>query len=93
MPYTVTGSMTFSNQANRDAALTRINAAITGLMWIGFLTALPAGVTTSGTTVINISLRVTNDDETTAANIAKSILDAAVSSNRHTSGYIGVNKT
>jgi hypothetical protein len=60
---------------------------------LGMATALPAGVNTSGTTVLTISIVITEDTDSVATGIAKTILDALVLSNRHTSGYLAVNKT
>ena len=93
MPYSVTGPATFSSQANRDAALSRVNSAIAGMAWTGYTTVFSAGVTTSGTTALNISIAITDNSDTTAAAVCKAVLDALVLTNRHTSGYIGVNKT
>jgi hypothetical protein len=93
MPYTVTGSATFSSQANRDAAQTRVNSAIAGMAWAGYSSAFTAGVTTSGTTILNISIAITDNSDVTAANVLKAVIDALVLTNRHTSGWVGINKT
>ena len=93
MPYTITGSVTYSSQTNRDAALSRVTTALSGVDWSAFATpTLPAGILSSGTLSITVSI-VTLDGDSLAASTMKSILDAFVSSNRHTSGFLAVNKT
>lgn len=91
MAYIITSSTTFSSQANRDAALTRVNNALSGETYTNRATTLAAGVTTSGTTVLNISIEVSSDPGI-AGTVGSAVLSALVASNRHTSGYVGVNK-
>lgn len=91
MAYVITGTLTFSTQANRDAALTRINTALSGYSYTNLATIFSAGVATPTTTTITISIQDGTDDQV-AASIAKSIYDAAVATNRHTLGYLSVNK-
>ena len=92
MAYTITGTLTFSTQTNRDAALSRINTALSSYTYSNVSTAFAAGVATPTTTTITISIQDGTDDVLAGA-IAKAIYDAAVSSNRHTSGFLSVNKT
>ena len=91
MPYNITGSVTFSSQANRDAALTRVNTALSSYALTNVATVYPAGVNTSGTTAITISLQDGNDGEFTKS-AADAIMSALVQSNRHTSGTLSVNR-
>ncbi len=91
MTYTITGTLTFSTQANRDAALTRLNSALASYSYTNISTLFSAGVTTPTTTTITISIQ-DGEDGTTAAAMAKALYDAAVAANRHTSGYLSVNK-
>lgn len=91
MAYIITGTLTFSTQANRDAALTRIQTALQGYSYTNLATAgFGAGVLTPTTTTITISIQ-DGVDGTTAAAISKAIYDAAVSTNRHSSGYLSIN--
>lgn len=89
--YTITGTVIYSSQANRDAALTRVNTALVGQSYTNVATSLPAGVNTSGTTGLSVSIQI--PDDTLAGSTMKLILDAMVAVNRQTSGYIGVNRT
>lgn len=88
MAQMITGTATFSSQANRDAALTRVNAVISSYS----LTAIPAvgfsaGVTTPTTTTMSVSFTDLALDGQIAA---KAIYDAWVQSNRHTSGWLAL---
>jgi response regulator of citrate/malate metabolism len=87
----ITGTLTFSTQANRDAALTRINTAIAPYSYTTVATTFAAGITTPTTTTITVSIDGF-EDAATAATVAKALYDAAVSVNRHTSGYLSVSK-
>lgn len=91
MAYTITGTLTFSSQANRDAALTRLNTALVGYSYTNWASAFTAGITTPTTTTITISIQDGEDGENAKA-IAEALKAAAVSVNRHTSGYLSVNK-
>jgi hypothetical protein len=86
----VVASLTYSSATNRNSALTRINSALSGYTYVDFDTSLPPGINTSGTTGITISIDV--EDRDTAFDLAKAIYDASVQSNRHTSGYLSVNR-
>ena len=97
MPYIITGTATFSSQANRDAAVTRVNTAIAPYVSAGTISpfATPgfsAGLNTPTTTTMTVSYSVGTED-TTAATVAKAVYDAWIASNRHTVGYLSVNKT
>ena len=91
MAYTITGTLTSSTQANRDAALGRINTAMSSYNYTAIATAFTAGVATPTTTTITISIQDGTDDQM-ASGLANAIYNAATSSNRHTSGYLSVNK-
>lgn len=85
----ITGVLTYSSVANRDAALTRINTALVGYTYVNFTSAAGTGLSTSGNSV-NISIQV--DDLNLAFDIARAVYDAAVSTNRQTSGWFSVNR-
>lgn len=89
MPYIITGTVTFSSQANRDAALARVNTAVSGLSVTNITTVFSPGINTPNTTSITFSLQDGADDQTASA-IGTAILNALVASNRHTSGYLSV---
>lgn len=92
MPYIITGTATFSTQANRDAALTRVNNALASFSYSNLATpGFSAGIQTPTTTTITISIQDGVSD-TTAAALAKAIYDAWTSSNRHSSGFLSINK-
>ena len=91
MPYIIAGTVTFSSQANRDAALTRVNAVLPGFTYSNVATAFNGGINTPNTTTITFSLSVGVDGDA-ASTLGKAIYDALVQSNRHTSGYLSVNK-
>lgn len=94
MPYIITGTATFSNQANRDAALARVNTAISSYPQLSAYTTpgFSAGVATPTTTTMTVSF-IDGTDDATAAAIAKAIYDAWVASNRHTQGFLSINRT
>lgn len=91
MAYIITGTLTFSSQANRDAARTRINTALASHAFSTRTTVFPGGVNNSGTTIITISLDAGGDSSAALA-LSKDIYDAAVQSNRPSAGYLSVNK-
>jgi len=88
MQYLLAGSVTFSSQTNRDAALTRVNSALLSYSYTVGTSVFPSGVNTSGTTVITFSL-IFNDIDT-ANSCLGSVMAALTASNRHTSGWLSV---
>lgn len=92
MAYIITANLVFSSQSNRDAARTRIDAAVAAHNVVNRATALTAGITNPTTTSITISIQTAIEDGDEAAALGRSIYDAAVVSNRHTSGYLSVNR-
>lgn len=90
MTYSITGSVTFQNQSQRDAAMTRVGTAMSGFTYVNATTSLPAGINTSGTTIITISIE-DGDDGVTAKTMADALFNALVQTNRHTSGWVSVN--
>ena len=90
MPYIITATLTYSSQANRDAARTRIDSAIAGLPLSALATALAAGINNPTTTTITISMR-DGLDATTASDAANAIYNASTQTNRHISGYLSIN--
>ena len=91
MAYTITGTMTYSSQANRDAARTRLDTALSLMSYTNFTSVIGTGVANSGTTVINVSISLGDAVSATAAEAMGAVLSAATASNRHTSGYLAVN--
>ena len=91
MPYIITGSVTFGSQANRDAAITRVNTALSGYSLTAYATQFPAGLNTPTTTTITFSYK-DGEDGGTAGTVGNALLSALVSVNRHTSGWVSVNK-
>jgi hypothetical protein len=89
---TVTANLTFSSQANRDAAVGRVNAALAGVPYSprqNYLT--PAGgVVLPTSTTLQISIQV--DESVDADEVARALFDAITSGTRHTAGWISVNK-
>lgn len=92
MAYTITGTFTFSTQANRDAAKTRLDTALFAYSYTNFASVFTAGIALPNTTTLTVSIQDGNT-ESTAMAMSKAILDAIVASNRHTAGYLSVNKT
>lgn len=88
--YVITGTVTFSSQANRDAALTRVNNAVSGFTYTNVATVFTGGINTPNTTTITFSI-VAGENQTDAATLTKTIYDALTSANRQTSGYLSVN--
>ena len=91
MPYLITGSVKFASQANRDAALTRVNTALSGESFTNVTTTVGTGIAASGTVDITISIQDGNDGET-ARLLRNLIYNALVQSNRHTLGWVSVNR-
>jgi hypothetical protein len=92
MPYYITGTATFSSQANRDAARTRADTAVSGLSYVAeAVGSLVAGLTNPTTTTTTVSVRV-DGTAAEAYTMSQAILNAWVLSNRHTSGWIGISK-
>ena len=95
MPYTITGTATFSSQANRDSARTRLDTALLAYSLVNTATvAFSAGITQPTTTTMTVSFTV--PDGTDAGLVAKAIYDAWIGTGgaaRHTLGYLSVNKT
>lgn len=89
MPYIITGTATFSSQANRDAARTRLDAAIATYNLINVTTVFNPGITHPTTTTMTISVDVDGHDP---GAVHKSIYDAWVASNRPVTCYLSVNK-
>jgi hypothetical protein len=92
MAYIITGTATFSNQNNRDSALGRVNTALAGysitdIQTLGFT----AGINTPTSTTMTISISC-GDDDNVCAEISKAIYGAWTQSNRHTQGYLSMNK-
>lgn len=85
----ITGQLTYSSTANRDAALTRITTALAPYTYEAILTSQLGGITTVGNAV---SISIVLDDRDTAFDAAKAIYDAAVTTTRHTAGYLSVNR-
>lgn len=89
--YTITGTVTYSSQANRDAARTRLDTALSAFTYAGFTSGIGTGVTNSGTTAIIVSIESTIDGIETASALANSLSTALTSTNRWTSGALSVN--
>lgn len=92
MAYVITSNLTYSSQAFRDAARTRIDAVIAAHNVLNRATIFPGGVTNPTTTTIAISIETAINDASVSGTLAREIYDAATSSNRHSSGWISVNK-
>lgn len=92
MVFIITGILTYASQANRDAALSRINTALGSYGYTNRTTAMGSGVGTSGTLSIIFSIQLNSTMPSNADAAANAIFNAASSSNRHTSGYIAVNQ-
>lgn len=88
MAYVITGTATFSTQARRDAARTRVDAAIAAFSFINRSTVFTAGITHPTTTTMTVSI----ETDVNPGELGKAIYDAWVQSNRHDSGYLSVNK-
>lgn len=90
MAYRLTGLVTYSSQAFRDAARTRANTALSAFTYTNYTNAVGTGVTNVGTTQISFAIDVGSNDDV-ANNIKNALYAALTSSNRHTSGWISVN--
>lgn len=88
MTHIITGTVTFSNQSTRNAALTRVNDAVSGFTYENVATVFSAGINTPNTTTITFSLQ----SEEAPGTIFDAIMTALVSGTRHTSGYVSMNK-
>lgn len=86
----ITGTATFSSQTNRDNAYSRMTTALASLSYTPFTSTLGAGVSTSGTTNIIVSIEVPDVD--TGTDVAQAIYDSWTSSNRQSAGYLSVNR-
>jgi hypothetical protein len=92
MTYLITGTATFSTQTNRNSALTRVNAVLAGYQVTDQATlGFDAGVNTPTTTTMTISISCGNDDAM-CAQLGRDIYTAWTQSNRHTQGYLSINK-
>jgi hypothetical protein len=66
-----TGNITYSNQTTRNAAVTAINNVLASYPEVtGTASAFPAGVATSGTTVLTFSLSVPDSTDIEAFRVA-----------------------
>lgn len=89
---TVTANLTFSSQANRDAAVGRVNSALTGVPYSprqNYLTAI-GGVVLPTSTTLQVSIEV--GEGTDADEVAASLFAAIISGTRPTAGWVSVNK-
>lgn len=94
MVYIITGTATFSSQANRDAARTRLDSALLSYSLSSYGTTFTAGIAQPTTTTMTVSFSF-DGDAATAATAAKSIYDAWIGTGgtvRHTQGFLSVNK-
>lgn len=90
--HTITGTVTYSSQANRDAALTRVNTALTGLTYTNIATTFGAGILTPTTTTITFSLQIITTDDDEVRIFRRAIYDALTATNRQTSGWLSSNR-
>lgn len=88
----ITGTATFNNQTNRDAAYSRMNTALVGVSYTPFSSTIGNGITQPTTTTIIISIEVPDVD--TGIDTANSIYDAWTSNSnaRNSSGFLSVNR-
>jgi hypothetical protein len=94
MAYTITGTATFSSTAFRDAALSRVQTAVASYTYNNVATpGFSAGIQTPTATTLTVSIQNGNDDSAAAAALAKAIYDAWTASNRHSSGFLSINRT
>lgn len=92
MAYIITAQLTFSSSTNRSNAQTRVNNAIGIYNFFNRDTLLTTGGVSGSGSILNISIQAASDDHNEVRDIAQAIYDAAVASNRHTSGFMSVNK-
>lgn len=93
MTYTITGTATYASQANRDAARTRVDTAMSGYGVGNATTVFSAGINNPTTTTMTVSVQILTEDPALASEIQKAIYDAWTLTNRNTSGYLSVSKT
>lgn len=86
--YYIVGICTFSSQANRDSARTRVDTAIAGVTFTNVTTVFTPGVNNPTTVTITVSIQLDIDDSTVAAAAHKAIYDAIIASNRPTTCYL-----
>lgn len=89
MAYIVTASVTFASQANRDAAITRVNTAISSYNKVNVATAFSAGIATPTSTTMTVSMESLEPPGV----LTNAIWAAMTSTGRPTSGFISLNKT
>lgn len=92
MTYIITGTLNYASQANRDAAKTRVETALGSYVWSGRATTLSAGVSNPSSTTMTISIVISSEDPQVVKTVYDSVMTQLVSSGRHTSGWIGMNK-
>jgi hypothetical protein len=91
--HTITGTATFSSQANRDAARTRVNTALLIYTYVNASgTIFTSGITHPTTTTITFALQIETNDDDEVRNFRRAIYDALTAANRHTSGWLSSNK-
>ena len=88
MPYIITGTATYSSQTNRNAAQTAIAAALTGTTAVA--TKYPAGLATSGTTGLTLSVQVDSDAQ---VDLIREAIRAARAPFAVTAGHFAVHRT
>jgi hypothetical protein len=89
MAYIVTASVTFASQANRDAAITRVNSAIAAYNYINTATVFAAGISSPTSTTMTLSM----ESLESPGGLTNAIWTAITSTGRPTSGFISLNKT
>jgi len=87
MAYIVTASVTFASQANRDAAITRVNTAIASYNKANVATVFAAGIATPTSTTMTVSMESLEPPGT----LTNAIWAAMTSTGRPTSGFISLN--
>jgi hypothetical protein len=94
MVYIISGTATFSSQANRDAARTRLDSALLSYSLTSYATTFTAGIAQPTTTTMTVSFSF-DGDHTSVSNAAKAIYDAWIGTGgtaRHTLGFLSVSK-
>lgn len=84
MTYYIYGSINYANATARNNALSAINTTLSSYSVTNVATALPAGVNTSGTTALTISIEV-SDAQVEA--VRMSLLTAWTGQTRATTGH------
>lgn len=92
MSYIIAGTATFSSQANRDAARTRIDAAIASTNYVSYTTTFTAGVQNPTTTTMTISIKLVTEVSSEAANTLTTLFTELTSSNRPTACYLSLTR-